>query len=369
MTKNRKPIDLVIVAAALLAGSMILPAMAARIGYWDAAAPGTSIPGYSGSVVWLDQTTNEYDFVGVGSPLPFLDNVEDAWLFSQTTGFRGIGDDDLFDFETDVVAGPGNGKPFSVNALIDWAGPNKGDVPYTIMTKAKRPQVAGAHYTGYAFNLSWDQPDSLQFIQQAGNNTDRSGARRGDGGDGVGNLSGQLVMVTVTHDGSATTGGITFYANGIELTSSKFAQGNLNGTTVNGGQIQIGHNDDTGGIGQLNNGFTGFLYFMEIYDHELSQPEIAARWNGGSPTRATTDPVRSATSNSDLVSLAITTDSAIEFLSEVGETYQLQSTVSTNPPTWTAVGDNVVGTGGTIQMLDPDGFGASKTYRVFRLDL
>ena len=316
MTKNRKPIDLVIVAAALLAGSMILPAMAARIGYWDAAAPGTSIPGYSGSVVWLDQTTNEYDFVGVGSPLP-----------------------------------------------------NKGDVPYTIMTKAKRPQVAGAHYTGYAFNLSWDQPDSLQFIQQAGNNTDRSGARRGDGGDGVGNLSGQLAMVTVTHDGSATTGGITSYANGIELTATRFSQGNLNGTTVNGGQIQIGHNDDTGGIGQLNNGFTGFLYFMEIYDHELSQPEIAARWNGGSPTRATTDPVRSATSNSDLVSLAITTDSAIEFLSEVGETYQLQSTVSTNPPTWTAVGDNVVGTGGTIQMLDPDGFGASKTYRVFRLDL
>jgi hypothetical protein len=136
---------------------------------------------------------------------------------------------------------------------------------------------------------------------------------------------------------------------------------------LSGGQIEIGRNQDAGnGSG---NGMSALLYFVEIYDHELSAPEVSGRWNGGSPTRATQDPVRNTPFSSGVASLAITTDSAIEFASELGETYQLQSTISTNPPTWTAVGDNVMGTGGTMELLDPAGFDPSKTYRVFRLHL
>jgi hypothetical protein len=364
MSKDRKSIVLAGVAAAFVVGAISLPALAVRIGYWDAAAPGTSIPGYPGTVVWLDQSSNEYDFVGAGTPLPFHDDVDDLWLLGQNSGFKGIGDEDLFDFETDVVAGPSNGAPFSVNAYLNWEGPNFGDTPYTIMTKARK-EGTDVHFTGHSFALNWSEQDTLQFVQQAGNNTDRVVKRLGDSVGG--SLAGRTAMLTVTHDGSGTTGGTIFYVDGVEITRSSFDQSSLNGTVLNGGQIEIGRSQDNGNGN--NNGMSALLYFLEIYDHELSVSEVSTRFNGGSPTRATQDPVRNTPFSEEVSSLTVTSDSTIEFQSEAGETYQLQSNISTNTPEWIAVGDNVIGTGGIMQLLDPEGFSPSKMYRVFRLHL
>jgi len=136
---------------------------------------------------------------------------------------------------------------------------------------------------------------------------------------------------------------------------------------LNGGQIEIGRSQDNGNGN--NNGMSALLYFLEIYDHELSVSEVSTRFNGGSPTRATQDPVRNTPFSEEVSSLTVTSDSTIEFQSEAGETYQLQSNISTNTPEWIAVGDNVIGTGGIMQLLDPEGFSPSKMYRVFRLHL
>ena len=264
---------IVTVTCGALAG-FALSANADRIGYWNAANPGAS-PGTQ----WddLSGSGHHLDLVDTGSGAPVHNAASGSFTLNQANGFVGTGSSSDYDF--DNSAGGSSADPYTFNAYMNWGGANQGDVPYTIMTKADRPQEAGGHYTGHAFSLSWDQQDALQVIQQTGNNSERTGARRGDGGDGVGSLGGQDVMMTVTHDGTGTPGGLALYANGIELTSTKFAAGGLNGTTLNGGALQIGTNDDTGGIGQTNNGFAGDLYFVEIYDTALTGEEVLNRFN------------------------------------------------------------------------------------------
>ena len=271
---------IVTVTCGALAG-FALSANAALIGYWNAANPGAS-PGTQ----WDDLSGNGHHLASVdtGSGAPVHNSGSGSYTLNQANGFVGTGPSSDFDF--DNSAGGSSADPYTFNVYMKWAGPNSGDVPYTIMTKAggpgdqvQRPQVQHGHYTGHAFSLSWDQPDSLQLIQQTGNNSLRTGARRGDAGDGVGSLKDQDVMMTVTHDGTGTGGGLALYANGIELTASKFGQGNINGSTLNGGALQIGTNDDTGGLTQTNNGFAGDLYFVEIYDTALTGEEVLNRFN------------------------------------------------------------------------------------------
>jgi hypothetical protein len=52
------------------------------------------------------------------------------------------------------------------------------------------------------------------------------------------------------------------------------------------------------------------------------------------------------------------------FQSMTGVTYDLQFTLSTNPPTWTPTGVTKEGNGGSLTLLDPTGFNTGKTYRV-----
>jgi len=54
-------------------------------------------------------------------------------------------------------------------------------------------------------------------------------------------------------------------------------------------------------------------------------------------------------------------DTALEFPSQTGETYQVEWTTDT---IFTAIPQRYTGTGGTIQAFDPDGFDTGKTYRV-----
>ncbi len=248
----------------------LMSSNASLVGYWDA-----SNPGASPSTQWddLSGTGHHLGLVDNGNGGP-AHNAGGYYTLGNTDGFIGTANGD-FDF--DNSAGGSSADPYTFNVYMNWAGANSGDVPYSIMTKADRPQVAGAHYTGHTFDLNWSQPDTLQLAQQTGNNTDRLVQRRGD--PGTASLAGRDVMLTVTHDGTGTGAGTTFYANGVELTRGSFDQSSLNGTTLNSGALTVGHNDDSGGIGQTNNGFNGDLYFVEIYNTALSGQEVLGRFN------------------------------------------------------------------------------------------
>ena len=115
---------------AVLIGLIGLPVSAERILYLDASAPGEMSD--TEGTFWLDHTASEYDLIAVGAPAPtHVDNpgeANDYWAFDPNNGFKGIGDENLLDFETDVEAGPGLGDPFSLNAYLHWKGPTRGDV-------------------------------------------------------------------------------------------------------------------------------------------------------------------------------------------------------------------------------------------------
>jgi len=369
MREKRKSIALAGMAATLVVGLISLPALAERILYLDASAPGQGIPGVP-APTWLDQTSNEYDFVAVGSPYPALvDNpgeTNDYWDFEQNSGFKGIGNEDLFDFETDVVAGAELGDPFSINVYMNWDGPNSGDTGYTILTKANVDPNTG-HFNGYTYQFDWSQPATLSLNIQGGDNQLRHFSRVGDP---AGTLVGRDAMLTVTHDGSGQTSGTTLYVDSVEINVPSFDESDLVGSTLNGDQVEIGITDDRGPVTGVNNGMDADVYFVEIYDHVLTLEEISNRWNNGSPMRATVDPVR--TSGVDVVGRSWGTVSdmmGLGFLSETGNTYELQCTLGTNPPSWTATGATVDGTGGTLILQDPNGFDSNKTYRVFNVQL
>ena len=55
---------------------------------------------------------------------------------------------------------------------------------------------------------------------------------------------------------------------------------------------------------------------------------------------------------------------ALEFASEEGLTYELESTEDPQVGDWTSTGARIDGNGGPIQMFDPTGFSTSKAYRV-----
>ena len=116
------------------------------------------------------------------------------------------------------------------------------------------------------------------------------------------------------------------------------------------------------------------VYFVEIYDHALTVEEVVSRWNNGEPQRATVNPIRTSDSGFLVSSLTPVNDIGIEFLSELGKTYELQaklgeSETNTNaPPSWAKVegaGTSIAGTGGTLILSDPGGYDSNKTYRVF----
>jgi hypothetical protein len=262
---------LIVAVACGALGGYVLSTNAALIGHWDASSPGASP-----STQWddLSGTGHHLTTVDNGNGGPSYNAGSGSYTLGNTAGFIGTGPTSDYDFDTS--AGGGSADPYTWNLYVNWGGSNSGDVAYTLMTKAQR-EGAGNHYRGHTYQLSWSEQDSLQLGQQPGNNSDRHVTRRADGVGG--SLASRDAMLTVTHDGSGTGGGTKFYVDGVEITVSRFSQSALNGTTLNAGALQIGSNDDTGGLDSTNNGFVGDLFFVEIYNHELSGSEVLSRFN------------------------------------------------------------------------------------------
>ena len=318
----------------------------------DAAAPG-SLPDF----FWTDLTTNEYDFISTGSPPPVhVDNAgssNDYYDIDVMNGFVGIGDESIYDFETEV-AGAGMGTPFSINVYLQVTSfiVEGGKV---LVVKTDEPGTG--QFQGWVYSLNGDKGNRADFFMQPGNNADRMYHRIDDDSGFPGGFVGQDIMVTLTHDGSGSNGGTKQYVNGVEVTIHPYEQDALGGPITNNNQVKIGNNQSfNADVGEDAN-----LYFVEIYDTELTAGEISARWNSGNPTRATVSPDRP----SILIStFGRTDDTGLTFTSATGTTYELQSTIGTNPPNWISTGLSQGGTGDSMVLVDPTGFDTGKTYRV-----
>ena len=196
-------------------------------------------------------------------------------------------------------------------------------------------------------------------------------------------------MITVTHDGSGSTSGTQIFMNGVQAENLPWPVTDLNtgvdfvldesdlaGSTLNDDQLEIGANDDygsgaanPGNPAGNNNGMNANVYFIEIYDHALTAEEVVNRWNDGEPQRATVNPTRTSDSGFSVSSLTPVTVLGVEFLSELGKTYELQASAGgSDEASWAKVegpGTSIAGTGGTLILSDPGGYDSNKTYRVF----
>ena len=265
-------------ACGVLAG-LVVSSQAARIGFWDAAAPGSNP-----STTWEDASGNGYHLTGFGvgeSAAPAYDG-SGSYDLNFNNGFVGTGDG-LFDFETDK-AGEGLGTPFSMNvymSLDSWQFENG----FTLVSKTS--QGEDGQFTGYFWSGNGDDRNRFDVFMQPGNNQDRNYHRiEADnafpGGDAY---TGADAMITLTHDGSGSLAGFNQYLNGALESPQGHAQDGLNGSILNDSPLRIGQPGTAFGGGHDRQGIDGNIYFVEIYDHELSAGEVAGRWNGGSPSR------------------------------------------------------------------------------------
>jgi hypothetical protein len=362
MNRNRIPKACAGIAA-FAVGLTVLNVPAERILYLDAAAPG-ALP----NLFWTDLTTNEHDFIASGnagfSPPVYVDNPgsdNDYYDLELNNGFAGIGDESLFDFDTEV-AGAGLGTPFSIHVYFRRTGfLGGGNTGETLVTKAE--EGTAGQFAGWMFSANGDNAQRADVYMQVGNNVDRLFHRIQDNANHPSGFTDNDVMMTMTHDGSGTLAGTKQYVNGIDqaITWSLDALGNnpVGSSMTNESPLRIGWTDVFGS--SENVGTDANLYFVEVHDTVLTQGEVTTRWNSGNPTRETVSPDRPSIL---IKSIGPTNDTGLSFSSVTGRTYELQSTVETNSPSWISTGLNQDGTGGNMTLVDPSGFDTGKTYRV-----
>ena len=351
-------------AVAVAMGICTLSVQAERILYLDAAAPGL-MP----DTFWVDLSESQHDFMATGmeSSRPIhVDNPgssDDYYDFELDNGFVGVGDESLFDFETDV-AGAGMGTPFSIHAYFKRTGfLGGGNTGENLVTKTE----AGTQgqFKGWIFSGNGDNPSRVDMFMQVGNNTERLYHRIQDDAGHPSGFNDLNVMLSVTHDGSGTLEGTKQYVNGVLQATTWTADGlgtNPEGSTMRNDQpLKLGWVDAFGGD-NVRTGTDSNMYFVEVHDTVLTEAEVVARWNNGDPERATVSPDRPSFG---IDAIGQTDVSLITFQSVIGKTYELQYTIDTNAPAWTSVGLSMEGTGGTMNMADPDGFSAERSYRVY----
>ena len=258
----RKLLAGIIVGA--LAG-FVVSSNASVIGLWDAASGGLN-----------DQSGTGHNLTTQASGTGTLPTHDAGGWYNMANGGGLVGTGPTSDYDFPIDTDAGTGSPFSIHNYFTWTG-WQSDIPYAIASKAEL--MANGHFAGWGLFLG-DTNHSLAIQPQPGNNQDRMYSRRKD--DSGSTTHTTDVLITVTHDGSGTTAGTVFYVDGEEWTVNDFTQNALAGNTSNNGQLEIGYSASRNND---NVGFNGKWYFTEIHDAVLSGEEVAARWNGGNPSR------------------------------------------------------------------------------------
>ena len=327
-----------------IAGSVFVcvlasPSTAERILFLDASAPGDDPENQ-----WNDLSASQYHFANsVESPATY-NAANGSYDFETSNSLRGTGDSTLFDFDTEFNETDGIGTPFSIVAYVEKVP--VGDRGYNILSKTDEPGTG--QWLGWMLAGNPDAAGRYDFSMQPGNNADRLYARTDDG------TSGPMLLV-VTHDGSGYEENVNWYVNGQGPTSKPYAEDWLVGTIVNDNDLVIG--STLTGPAPENTGWSGSIYFLEVFDTVLTEEEVTARWNGGAVARVGMDsPVV------DTTTVAGTGVVEISFNAFNGTDHAVQYTDDgLISPTWTTH-STITGKGKTARAYDVDGSPA-RNYR------
>ena len=354
----------------ILTIALALPAAAERILYIDAAQPGGDP-----SNTWLDLSASGYDFANdLSSPATY--NAADlSYDFEFSDSMTGMGDETLFDFETncaqldldDNCIGT-NGTPYSIVAYVKQTPEGWGGRTYDIISKTapetfilpEGPNgeiLQETHFAGYLFGGSEDNPAHYKFSMQSGEeggNQSRLFKRIANG------YSDLPILLTVTHDGSGEEPGTRWYVNGSESMSFSYRQDTLFGSIQNDGPLILGLNPN---VGPSTLGFRGSMYFIEIHDVELTPAEVSNRWNLGDVGRPG-QPSRVIPSS--VVALPSLAEGAFDTISDYD--YDIEEADDLTGSAWSLV-TTVPGTGGTVSHLIQTAGAPTKSYRVVRKDI
>jgi len=262
--------------------AFVLSSQAALIGYWDAAAPGAN-----SSTVWQDHSPSGYDMGGVPGDAGHLPswNAGGWYDMDRGNGFSGLGDESIYDFETEV-AGAGQGTPFSIHIYQRRTSfPGGGNSGENWVGKGVQSSVpAPGLFNGFLYTGNGDNAQRVDAFIQVGNNADLMYHRIQDDDGHPSGFNDLDVMATMTHDGSGTLAGTKQYINGLPEATTWTADtltANMPGSsTQNDFPLYFGW--DTRGA---ESGTDANVYFIEIHNTVLSDQDVLDRWNDGSPSR------------------------------------------------------------------------------------
>jgi hypothetical protein len=243
-----------------------------------------SDPGPNPATTWQDLSGRGNHFTNVGAA---QDAAADAYCFGgpdpgRTAGAGGTnggsvdgpfdaylqlaGSDADFDFETDVVAGTGNGDPFTVLAWLDLGVDPGDDFASVLLQKGSTTQT------------EWKiRPRSVggntEFLMNEGFQANRLLTRASP-------TPVDYHAVMITHDGSGRAEGTKFYFNGVEATREDFDNTLLH-TILNNAPLRIGAGFELGSGVRF---FEGKLGVLEIWGGVRTQQYAFDRFielNGG----------------------------------------------------------------------------------------
>ncbi len=324
-----------LLAVAGLTIAFTFPAGAARILYLDAAAPGASP-----TTQWDDLSGSGYHFANDASPTnqAVYNAANLSYDFNVASRMVGTGDESLFDFDTPFGNSP-SGDPFTIMAYVQQIFSSE----QSMLIVSKTTEPGNGQFLGWTFGGNGDFATRFDFNMQPSNNVERLYVRTESGQSGP-----PPMLLTLTHNGLGvpSLGDMKWYVNGSEV--PLLIMGNENnfiGSVVNDEQLVLG-DEDVGSVG-VANGWSGSLFFLEIYDHELTAQEVAARWHGG-------DVIRPGVLSNLVPSVqVIETKGAMTFDTFAGLTYLIQQLDDPAIDNWTTT-STLIGTGGVMTGFDAD---------------
>lgn len=332
-------------------------------------------PGPSPATQWEDLSGNNQPFVNNG--LAQYDSNTDTYIFFRDSLFTGAaGDEGLYDFDTDIGAGAGNGDAYTVVFYASIGG-NQGNAGMV----NKLDSSATGNSKGWHAGLSQDEFGlNNVYTEQRVANGNRTIIRvPGSAADpspntlsGIGVTATDLNLYVVHVSGlGVAADAVDVYINGsaTQALERVFAFETLtSGSILNDDPLRIG-----GQLGHVTNsppkGFVGDLQFIEIYsgstiDNELGTGLTPAEYSQTRFANLGSNIGGSGPIGYDFTSLAVQDETALSFSSSNAVEYQLQFSILPATSAWTDVNHYIAGDGGTMLAVDPDGFSTGRVYRV-----
>ena len=149
--------------------------------------------------------------------------------------------------------------------------------------------------------------------------------------------------------------GIFWIAREGDTWAGRYGNAGAMNAPAGGEPLRLGR---AGGAGAFN----GLRDEFSIWNRALTPAEAEQIFNAGLAGRGLDTLLEKVGFN--FTALAVGSDTALEFLSETGETYRLDFKTNALDEVWSSAPHRYLGSDALIQAFDPDGFSTQKTYRI-----